>query len=120
MGGEEFFDPSIAEKVKTAVQMNAMTPSVARDFVQDLVTRRADFLSTVRSARQSLEKLKITASKLEPGSADLAFLIPRNIFDNELARFAKELTFISRLLQHFSEALTGEADHVQLEELSAL
>src|SRR5205809_3390168 len=40
MGGEEFFDPSIADKVKTSVQTNAMTPSVARDFVQDLVSRR--------------------------------------------------------------------------------
>ena len=119
MGGEEFFDPSIAEKIKASVQMNAMTPSVARDFVQDLVTRRADFLATIRSVRQNLEKLKITASALEPGSADIAFLIPRDIFDNELGRFAKELTFISRLLQDFSEAVTGKAEHVQLEQLSS-
>jgi hypothetical protein len=119
MGGAEFFDPSIAEKVKTSVQMNAMTPSVARDFVQELAGRRAEFLSTVRLAEENLEKLKITASTLKPGSADLAFLIPRAIFDNELARFAKELTFISRLLQHYSEALTGEAERVQLEQLSS-
>jgi uncharacterized protein with von Willebrand factor type A (vWA) domain len=44
MGGEEFFDPSIAEKVKNSIQMNAMTPAVARDFVQDLASRRANFL----------------------------------------------------------------------------
>ena len=31
MGGEEFFDPSIFEKVKNTVQMNAMTPAVASD-----------------------------------------------------------------------------------------
>jgi hypothetical protein len=119
MGGEDFFDSSIAEKIKNSVQMNAMTPSVAKDFVEQLATRRAEFLTTVRSARLSLEKLKITASALEPGSADLAFLIPRDIFDNELAQFAKELIFISRLLQDFSEALTGKAEHVQLEQLSS-
>jgi hypothetical protein len=119
MGGGEFFDPSIAEKIRTSVQTNAMTPSVARDFVQNLATQRAEFLSTVRSAADNLAKLKITASVLEPGSADLAFLIPRDIFDNELALFAKELAFISRLLQDYSEALTSEPKQVQLEQLSS-
>jgi hypothetical protein len=88
MGGAEFFDPSIAETVKESVQKNAMTPSVARDFVQELAARRAAFLTTVRNAWQNLEKLKITASALTPGSADLALLIPPNIFANELAQFA--------------------------------
>ncbi len=119
MGGAEFFDPEISKKVRTVMEKNAMTPSVARDFVQDLSSRRADFLSTVRNAKQSLEKLKITASLLTPGSADLAFLIPRDIFDNKLEPFAKELTFISRLLQDFSEALTGQAQPVELEQLSS-
>jgi hypothetical protein len=119
MGGGEFFDPLIAEKVKVSVQTNAMTPSVARDFVQELSKRRAAFLSTVRSALENLRALKITASALEPGSADLSFLIPRDIFDNQLSQFAKELTFISRLLQSFSEALTGEAEQVELEQLSS-
>ena len=57
MGGYDFFDPAIAENVKSSIQKNAMTPSVARDFVQDLATKRAAFLATVREARQSLEKL---------------------------------------------------------------
>jgi hypothetical protein len=119
MGGGEFFDPSIAVNVEMSIQMNAMTPSVAKDFVEDLATRRATFLSTVRSARENLGKLKITASTLGPGGADFAFMIPRDIFDNELAPFAKELTFISRLLQDFSEALIGKPEQPQLEQLSS-
>lgn len=119
MGGAEFFAPDIAEKVRTSVQKNAMTPSVAKDFVQELSNRRAKFLNTVRSAKDNLKQLNIKPSALEPGSADLAFLIPRNIFDNQLARFAKELTFINRLLEHFSEGLTGEVTQVELEQLSS-
>ena len=119
MGGRAFFDPAIARRVKSAIEKNAMTPAVARDFVLDLTTKRADFLATVRGARQSLEKLGIRESALKPGSADLAFLIPRDIFDNRLAAFAKELTFISRLMEHFSEALTGDAEQVELEQLSS-
>lgn len=119
MGGAEFVSPDIADKVRMSVQTNAMTPSVARDFVQQLANRRSEFLTIVRNTKQNLEKLNISASALKPGSADLAFLIPRDIFDNKLAQFAKELSFISRLLQHFSEALTGEATQVELEQLSS-
>jgi hypothetical protein len=119
MGGYDFFDPAIAEGVKSSIQKNAMTPSVARDFVRNLAKRRAAFLATVSEARQSLEKLGVKTSVLQPGSADLAFLIPRDIFDNHLAAFAKELTFISRLMGHLSEALTGKAEQVELEQLSS-
>jgi hypothetical protein len=119
MDGEDFFDPLIADKVRNAIQTNAMTPSVARDFVQDLATKRAAFLATVRGAKQNLEKLGVRDSGLQPGSADLAFLIPRDLFQNQLAEFAKELNFISRLLQDFGEAITGHAQPVELEQLSS-
>jgi len=119
MGGDEFFDPAIIEKVNNAVQTNAMTPSVARDLVQDLATRRAAFLETVRTGREALEKLRISDSDIKPGGADVAFLIPREIFDNKLVSFAKELTFLSRLVQDFTEAQTGSAEPVTLEQLSS-
>src|SRR6266700_3208185 len=54
MGGAEFFDPGISEKVKNAVQTNAMTPAVARDYVQKLTAKRAGFLETVQSAIRNL------------------------------------------------------------------
>ncbi len=41
------------------------------------------------------------------------------MFDNKLSGFAKELTFISRLIQDFSEALTGDAQPAELEQLSS-
>jgi hypothetical protein len=119
MGGEEFFDPSLFDKVKNSVQMNAMTPAVARDFVKDLAKRRATFLATVRSVRKGLESLGVQESGLQPGSADMAFLIPRGMFENQLGPFATELKFISRLIEHYSEAITGTAQEAQLEELSS-
>jgi hypothetical protein len=119
MGGAEFFDPAIAEKVKLSIQSNAMTPSVARDFVQDLASRRATFLGVVRSAIQGLEKLNVRESALVPGTADLAFLIPRELFDHHLDEFAKELKFIDRLIRDLSEALTGQPQAVDLQELSS-
>jgi hypothetical protein len=119
MGGAEFFDPAIASKVVNSVQTNAMTPSVAREFVEDLSDRRSAFLTTVRNACKSLEKLGISDYGLKSGMADVAFLIPRDIFDNKLGLFAKELSFISRLVQDFTEARTGRPEPVTLEQLSS-
>lgn len=119
MGGDEFFDPAIAEKVKLSIQSNAMTPSVAKDFVLDLASRRATFLGVVRSAIQGLERLNVRESALAPGTADLAFLIPRDLFENHLDEFAKELKFIDRLIRDLSEALTGQPQPVELQELSS-
>jgi len=36
LGGEEFFNPNIAESVQASISANAMTPSVAKEFVDDL------------------------------------------------------------------------------------
>lgn len=104
MGGDDFFEPSIAGTVRGWVQANAMTPSVARDAVRDFAARRDGFLDTIRNTYQNLEKLGVKESGLAPGGADVAFLIPRPIFDNELGSFAKEIAFINRMMQHLSEA----------------
>jgi hypothetical protein len=119
MGGGDFFDAEIAAKVRSSIQLNAMTPSVARDFVQELATKRSSFLAQVKGARQNLEALGVKESELRPGGADIAFLIPRGIFKNQLGDFAKELNFISRLMQHYSEAVTTDTRPIELEQLSS-
>jgi len=119
MGGAEFFDPEIAEQIKTSISQNAMTPSVARDFVQDLAARRATFLQTVKSTLQGLGKLNIQQSQLEPGEADVSFMIPRDLFDNDVASLAKEMIFISRLIQDVSEGVSGVQEKAKLESLSS-
>jgi hypothetical protein len=119
VGGKEFFEPTIAEKIQTSIAANAMTPSVARDFVQDIAARRAKFLTTIKQTLAGLEELGVSSKELGPGDADLAFVIPRDLFDNELGSFAKELSFINHLIQDFSEAVTGEAEPAVLEGLSS-
>jgi hypothetical protein len=113
-GGAEFFDPSLAEKVRAVVAANAMTPSVARDFVQDLAGRRSTYLTTIEQTLSGLDSLGVTSQELEPGTANIAFAVPRDMFDNELASFAKELAFISNFIDHFSEAVTGAPQPVFL------
>lgn len=120
LGGAEFFDPSIAEKVRSSIERNAMTPSVARDFVKDIASRRADYLQTVNTTLGGLTNLLSADKPMEnaaPGEA--AFTIPRTLFDNRLGMFAKELNFINLMVEHMSEAESGEIQPVELEYLSS-
>jgi hypothetical protein len=114
-----FFDPGIADKVQAKVSANAITPQVARDFVNDLATRRALYLATLNNTIGGLEVLKVQKSSNSSGSADVAFLIPRELFKNHLGDFAKELSFINRLIQHVTEGVTGHSAPVPLEGLSS-
>ena len=119
IGGGEFFDPNISIKIREAISANAMTPSVARDFVADIAKRRAAFLATCEKTSSGLQSLGVKHDRLSPGHADIAFLIPRDIFNNNLEKFANELRFINRLVRDFTEASTGTVGIVELEKLSS-
>jgi hypothetical protein len=84
IGGTEFIDPDVTDRVKDSVQKNAMTPSVAKDFVERLVNARAAFLETVRNGRRNLETLNIQEAKPSEDLPDVAFLIPREPSQNHL------------------------------------
>jgi hypothetical protein len=119
IGGGEFFDPSMAESVKRVIASNAMTPSVARDSVQKLAKDRATFLADLAATHQGIRKLGVQGDPLAPGSAVMAFLIPRDLFKNHLGTFAKELSFVNQLILHFGEAVTGEVQPVELNDISS-
>jgi hypothetical protein len=116
--GAEYFDPLIGEKVAESVSNNAMTPSVARDYVKQLATRRAAFLRTVETAASELVELGVTGYELKPGGSDVSFTIPRDLFSNELGSFATELRFLDRLILDISEATLGQPEPPVLEALS--
>jgi hypothetical protein len=119
LGDDRFFDPAIAEEVMASIASNAMTPSVARDFVQKLATEREAFLAVVRSTLEGVKRLGVQGEPLPAGSAQMAFMVPREIFENHLGEFAAELKFLNRLLTNVGEALTGQAEPVDLKNLSS-
>ena len=119
IGGAEYFDPSMTDGVRTSIATNAMTPSVASAFVQDVLTRRAAFLQNVKQTLSGMEELNLSGSTPPTGHADITFIIPRSLFDSRLESFAKELTFIARLIRDVSEAETGSAEAPTLQSLAS-
>lgn len=120
LGGSEYFDPSITDKLRTSVGQNAITLSVANDFVQNLATKRGEFLQVVRTSLAGLSRLLAEEqSKKEGPPAEAAFVIPRGLFGNRLGSFGSEINFINQLMEHLSEAVTGEARPAELQSLSS-
>ena len=73
----------------------------------------------MKNTLQGLERLNIKQSQLAPGQADVSFMIPRDLFENDVAALAKEMVFISRLIQDVSEGVTGTQEKARLESLSS-
>ena len=119
IGGSDYFDPGMYGQISTIISQNAMTPSVARDFVRKLAKDRAAFLAVVTSTKQGISRLGVQGKPEEQPQAEMAFLIPRDLFDNHLGDLAKELQFINRLVLDFSEAVTGQSAPVEVHRLSS-
>jgi hypothetical protein len=118
VNGEDFFSPVLAENIAHEMRENAMTPSVVNAFVEKTVASREQLLENMRSARKTLLALGFRRTDLEAGTAELGFLIPRDIFDNTIGGLAEELQLIDRLVGVFSEAVTGRREHPILDQLS--
>jgi hypothetical protein len=119
LGGSPYFDPNLAKQLKAEIAANAMTPTVPRDVVQRLSSERANFIATLNNTINGLDSLGIKGEVLEPGTADVSFAIPGELFENNLGSFAKELIFIDRLMRDLGEALTGNSEAIHLESLNS-
>jgi len=119
LGGSPYFDPGLASRLKAEIAANAMTPSVPRDTVQRYSSERSNYIGTLNNTLAGLKALGIQGEELEPGTADVSFSIPGEIFKNDLGDFAKEITFLDRLLGHLAEALSDDAQEIRLEGLSS-
>jgi hypothetical protein len=119
IGGADFFDPAMSENIRSVIGTNAMTPSVARDFVQKLAKERAVFMDVVTSTKDGITQLGVQGNPEEQVPAEMAFLIPRDLFENHLGDFAKELQFINRFVLDFSEAVSGHPEPVDVQRLSS-
>src|ERR1700733_2756827 len=79
-GGDHYFSPSMDADVRASISTNAMTPSVARDYVAGLGKERARYLQSVTATHQGMHELGVQGETPQAGSAEMAFLIPRDMF----------------------------------------
>ena len=82
--GTEIFLAEIASEIDGLIRDNPMTPQVALDKINQIVTRRDAYLTRLRTLQNELRELGIEPSRMEPGQAELGILLPRELFQNHL------------------------------------
>lgn len=114
-----FFHPSLALGLREQITNNAMTPAVVRDHANRVNGQRASYLQSLQTTDQGLSQLGIKPLALTPGQAEIGFLIPRDLFKNELDLLVKELNVIRVIIGFFAEATTGQAQRIDVHQISS-
>jgi hypothetical protein len=119
ISGGEVLGPEIGNWVARWISSNAMTPVVARDFLSDLKARREKKLTELRETKTYLNNLGLQPETPPIGQAELAFLIPRPLFENDFDRFIRELGQVRQIIRSTSEATTGSVESISIGEISS-
>lgn len=117
VGGEDYLE-NIAETISQWMAENAATPAVAQERVGTLVQDRNAFVTNAEQLSESLKAVGIEAEELQPGEAEIGFLLPRELFMNEFDKLIKELHVVNRIIRAFSEVATGSAEKVEVRQIS--
>jgi hypothetical protein len=97
-----------------------MTPSVARDYVNEYCARRTGFLTSTNSLVGLLAPMmeqNVVENKFSLTYA--VFTIPRELFKNHLDELSSELKYVYLLIQHIDRALTGKVQSVEVRNLAS-
>ncbi len=117
-GASRFFGEQLVDDINGAIAANQMTPAVAQQFVTQRLAERAEFILQLTNTLNGLRALGVEQEALEPGEAELGFLIPRDLFDNEFSHLLRELAAIQRIIRTFSELATGAAEPIEVRQIS--
>ncbi|WP_288039243.1 hypothetical protein [Acidiphilium sp.] len=118
IGAKQYFISNISDKISNIVNQNAATLAVAHQKIGSLIGERQSYLNLIQQLQQNLIQIGIKTNGLNPGQAEIGFLLPRNLFQNEFEHLLKELQVVRRVIRAFSEVATGSAEPIEVRQIS--
>lgn len=118
INGQDFFLSDIPSVFSTIINDNPLTPAVARDSINHIISNRRAYINTLTQLNVTLEAVGVEPLELAEGEAEIGFQIPRSMFSNQLDLMTKELNKINRILRAFSELETGSIEPVEIKTIS--
>lgn len=115
---QELFGLELVEQIESQQAANGITPAVLKSFVSEKSSKRQKILGDFRNILTNLTAVGFEVENLEPGEAEVGFIIPRQLFEDSLLGLAEEFRVIDRVLGFFSEAVTGKREPANIGELS--
>lgn len=119
LGGKPYFSPVLSDEIEYEMQRNAMAPAVIASKVSSVASRRKEFLNRLNALQSAMDYFHVAEPDLKPGDADIVFVIPSNLFKGHLEELSTELAEINKIIQVFSEAVTGAPEPVEVRRISS-
>jgi hypothetical protein len=99
--GRQFFSMDLVDAIRDDITRNAMFPAVVSKNVDEVAEDRERYLAQLTAVLKALTLFGLKGEAPAPGTAELAFLIPRRLFDNHLEELSDELSTIDRIIRPF-------------------
>ena len=118
IGADKFFTTNLPAQISAWIKENPMTPAVTQQKIAKLAGDRSAFIEDITQVRDRLKKLKIEAVNLPAGTAEIGFLIPRDLFHNQFDELIKELGALNYIMRAISEVATGKTQPIEVRQIS--
>ncbi|WAC03045.1 hypothetical protein N7U66_05300 [Lacinutrix neustonica] len=106
-------------KLEQILSQNTITPAKALEDIKAINAEFKLFQTAVTNTLAGFKELGIEEEELEPGECELGYTIPREFIDNKLSSFKKEVSELTFILNHISEAVEGEKQEYKIKTISS-
>lgn len=118
IGGNPWFTSELIQRLSAIIDANRITLAIASEEITKFSEERKQFVATLIASIGNLKKLGITEYHVEIDEPEVGFEIPRDIFNNELPEFRKELLQIQLIVKSVQRLHGLDSAPIQISTIS--
>lgn len=119
ISGDINFGIPLENQIQTILSSNAITPAKALEDIKNIFDNLQNFQTAINNTLSGFKTLGIEEEDLEQGECELGYTIPREFIKNKLSELKKEIGELNFILNHISEAVTGEKQEYEVKTISS-
>ena len=119
ISGDINFGIPLENQIQTILSSNAITPAKALEDIKKIFDNLQNFQTAINNTLSGFKTLGIEEEDLEQGECELGYTIPREFVKNKLSELKKEIGELNFVLNHISEAVTGEKQEYEVKTISS-
>lgn len=106
-------------QIEKILSSNSITPAKALEDIKKIYDDLQAFQTATKDTLTGFKTLKIEEEDLEQGQCELGYTIPREFVENKLSELKNEIGELNFILNHISEAVTGQKQEHKVKTISS-
>jgi hypothetical protein len=119
ISGNVLLGINLKQYIEGILAKNTITPAKALEEIKEINAEYQSFLTAITNTLSGFDELGIGYEELDPGECEFGYMIPRKFVENKLSSLKDEITELSFILNHVSEAVTGEKKEYEVKTISS-